>query len=83
MTLFEIFKKHVLSPEDVLNKGIDSVLPPSTNPIIIKKKFLGKEIMPQGAFYFLSNAPLAILKLSVKSVKFMWILIDTKRPLMV
>ena len=39
MTLFEIFKKHVLSPEEVLNRGIDRVLPPSTNPIIIKKKF--------------------------------------------
>ena len=39
MTLFEIFKKHVLSPEEVLNMGIDRVLPPSTNPIIIKKKF--------------------------------------------
>ena len=39
MTLFEIFKKYVLSPEDVLNKSINSVLPPLTNPIIIKRKF--------------------------------------------
>ena len=39
MTLFEIFKKYIVSPEDVLNKSINKILPPSTNPIIIKKKF--------------------------------------------